>query len=886
MTQNKFKYFITADSTGFEKGFNKAAGVAKTTGKAIGAGIAVGAVAIAGMTKLMAHAVELAGIQEQAEAKLGAVLKSTGNAAGYNLDQMKKMASAMQGVTTVGDEVIISGMAVLATFKEIKGKGFEDATMAALDMSTVLKTDLNSSLVQIGKALNDPIKGMTALSRSGVSFTQAQKDQVKALQESGDMMGAQAIILKELKSEFGGAAVALRGTFKGSVDAAKNAFGDLEEEIGFSITKNKAFVGLAQEAEETFIDWTKAVADNQEAIASFATGTLHNIESVVNTLGAAFVQVQEWSAALEEVGNKRTILQLRQELGEANEELYRAQNGWFGYGKASEEAIDKAQRGVDALSELINDLETGETALIHAKFTAEELDSIVEKAESSGESVVAVARETADKVEVELSKAAKKEKERYADSVKQTNNKILAMNGIASAASAQTDTFVKLEQIKANAAEESTEEMTDDYKEFYKSIGEDFGDTVTRELRGEFDTIGDAWKSLWTGMVGTAASYLGNIVAQFAATQIGNLVSSFFHEGTWKLEGDEYRAVLQDGEMVVPREQADQIRKNMPNGGFDGLVSASSGYSGTTGSYGLSGVSDLAGSLVTNSIMAMLGLSQSPSRMAADFGINQTLGLVSEQVNMLANINPSAYSKLGSNIFGPAGAMGFGTLGGILGSMFGGVIGDVIGDLANDRSFEGPRDAFEAGLISRQEFSQFKSASQAMGIDGSGTLGGFMDALGSLSQGIQDALGITSAVNSIKSGFSSIGASIGLGGDGGGGGFGGDASGFGGNSDGGGDMGRGGHGGDGDMGMGGEGYAHTGGFMLKADEGRIIAQTGEGMLSRKGMANLDRLNRDSVVGDNNEIKSILLAIAVSSSAAAKSLKRFEYEGIPTSTRAA
>jgi hypothetical protein len=56
----------------------------------------------------------------------------------------------------------------------------------------------------LGKALNDPIKGVTALQRVGVSFTKGQKDQIKSLEESGHHMQAQKVILRELNKEFVG----------------------------------------------------------------------------------------------------------------------------------------------------------------------------------------------------------------------------------------------------------------------------------------------------------------------------------------------------------------------------------------------------------------------------------------------------------------------------------------------------------------------------------------------------------------------------------------------------------------------------------------------------------------------------------------------------------
>jgi len=229
-------------------------------------GVAAGAAAAAAyaFAKITSDVVELANVQETAEIKLAAVLKATGNAAGFTKDELVSYAGELQNLTTVGDETNISAMSMLATFKNIKGQAFKDATMAALDLSAAMDQDLKSSIVQVGKALNDPIKGLSALSRIGVSFTNEQKEQIKVMQESGDMMGAQAVILEELKGEFGGVAAALRGTFKGAVDSAIGRWADLKEELGFVITKNKFFIESAHAVEDALLSWTESIKENQE----------------------------------------------------------------------------------------------------------------------------------------------------------------------------------------------------------------------------------------------------------------------------------------------------------------------------------------------------------------------------------------------------------------------------------------------------------------------------------------------------------------------------------------------------------------------------------------------------------------------------------------------
>ena len=221
----KFKSGLKGASSSMGS-FRKSLGGLSTGFAGLGVAMTAGGV-IAGMKKM----VGLARVQEQAEKKLAAVLAATGNAAGFTAKQLGEYASSLQDITNVGDEATLEVMSILATFKEIKGDQFKDVTKAALDMSAVLGTSATSAAVQLGKALNDPTTGLTALTRAGVSFTESQKDMIKSLQESGDMMGAQKLILAELESEFGGAAEALADPWI----QFQNSLGDLGEEIGANL---------------------------------------------------------------------------------------------------------------------------------------------------------------------------------------------------------------------------------------------------------------------------------------------------------------------------------------------------------------------------------------------------------------------------------------------------------------------------------------------------------------------------------------------------------------------------------------------------------------------------------------------------------------------------
>ncbi len=215
------------------KSFKKARDAFNKVGKAAaGAALKVGVLAAAAGTAALAatavKSINLAREQIRVEKQLAAVLKSTGGAAGLTAKELTRHAAALQKVTNFGDEVTIGAQAMLLTFTKIGRDIFPRATEAIQDMAVAMQIGLKEATLQVGKALNDPIRGMTALTRSGITFTQQQKDQVKALQETGQLMKAQTIIIKELETQFGGSARAAADP----LIQLKNVVGDLGEEIG------------------------------------------------------------------------------------------------------------------------------------------------------------------------------------------------------------------------------------------------------------------------------------------------------------------------------------------------------------------------------------------------------------------------------------------------------------------------------------------------------------------------------------------------------------------------------------------------------------------------------------------------------------------------------
>ena len=136
---------------------------------------------------------------EQGMARVTAAVKSTGNAAGYTAEQLKAMAEGWEGSLAIdADEIMNKVTMPLLTFTQVSGEVFEEAQLQIMNMSRALGTDLQGAALQVGKALQDPVAGLTALRKSGVSFSDEQQEVIKNLYETGQAAEAQRMILAEL----------------------------------------------------------------------------------------------------------------------------------------------------------------------------------------------------------------------------------------------------------------------------------------------------------------------------------------------------------------------------------------------------------------------------------------------------------------------------------------------------------------------------------------------------------------------------------------------------------------------------------------------------------------------------------------------------------------
>jgi len=229
---------------------------------------------------------------QEANSNVEATIKSTGMAAGMTAKEVLDMAAAFSKTTLFSSSAIKTGDAMLLTFTNIGKDVLPLATDAMLNMATKMKTDPVQSAIQLGKALNDPTKGLTALTRVGVTFSAEQKKQIEAMQKAGNVAGAQKVILAELSKEFGGQATAATKTYAGQMEMLSKTMSGIKTSIGMVMLPYlqkvmEKFQGVATIISDFASKNTKLVAGILTLTAVFGTliGGAGLVQKILGVLG-------------------------------------------------------------------------------------------------------------------------------------------------------------------------------------------------------------------------------------------------------------------------------------------------------------------------------------------------------------------------------------------------------------------------------------------------------------------------------------------------------------------------------------------------------------------------------------------------------------------------
>jgi hypothetical protein len=290
---SEVKLRIDGDSSGAAKAIDDVKKKQKELDDVIQKATIASGIAFAGLSASIVGVLDAFSENEQAALRQEAVLKSTGFAAGLTASELDRMARALQDSTRFSDDNIASAQNALLTFTKIGRETFPEATKAVLDFAQANGVDATGAAQLLGRALNDPIRGVTQLSRAGIQFTEQQKNQIEALVKTGQTAQAQAIILQQLSVATGGSAeAAAKGT--GAFAQLKNTFSNVAAAVGQEIAP--AFILVAQKLN----DFLKIIRDNP-AITAFIGRALvaaTAIAGIATAVGSVLILLPSLTAGL------------------------------------------------------------------------------------------------------------------------------------------------------------------------------------------------------------------------------------------------------------------------------------------------------------------------------------------------------------------------------------------------------------------------------------------------------------------------------------------------------------------------------------------------------------------------------------------------------------
>jgi hypothetical protein len=290
----------------------------------LGRNFAVAGAAIAAAGAVIAKNAQSLARIERITAQTEAVLKSTGTTANGTAKDIENLAGSLEALTATEAETIQEGANLLLTFKNIQNQAgigndiFNQTTAAMVDVARAMGTSAATEAIRLGKALNDPIKGISALSRVGIQFTEDQRNQIKALQQAGDLMGAQKIILAELQSQFGGSGAAYAKTFTGQLELMGHELGTIGEQATMAVMP--ALQGMVEELREVIpligpqlkaaiesVNWKELV----KSVIDFTTFLVNNATTIANVIIGIFALNTAFKLMQIAIGISNTIIALK-----------------------------------------------------------------------------------------------------------------------------------------------------------------------------------------------------------------------------------------------------------------------------------------------------------------------------------------------------------------------------------------------------------------------------------------------------------------------------------------------------------------------------------------------------------------------------------------------
>ncbi|MEX2964206.1 phage tail length tape measure family protein [Microbulbifer sp. TYP-18] len=256
---------------------------------------------VAGATAVLYKSIRAGEEMERQQLKIEALLKATGGVSGRTAQQLDEQARSVARNTLASVSGIRQAQGVLLTFRTVQGETFDRAIRLSQDLAAVMGSDAKSAALQLGKALEEPSIGLTMLRRSGVSFTEAEKQQIKAMEEAGRAAEAQRLILDKLAQQVGGAGAGEAGGLTGAVDSLGQSWQEFLEDFS-QTTGSTAFATRA-------IQQLTGVLNNGRGVAEGLETAVTTLAILLGGRFAGAVSAQVTQMALLNAATYKTTVQ-------------------------------------------------------------------------------------------------------------------------------------------------------------------------------------------------------------------------------------------------------------------------------------------------------------------------------------------------------------------------------------------------------------------------------------------------------------------------------------------------------------------------------------------------------------------------------------------------
>jgi hypothetical protein len=458
----------------------------------------------------------------QSFALLENAVERAGHAAGgRTASDFAKVAKEIAKVTTVTGGAVQGVQQLLLRFQNIRTDRFDDATRAVLDFAAATNRELGAAAEVVGKALSDPVKGINALQKAGVRFSEGQRRVIADLVETGRRAEAQGIVLDALSRRFDGAAEKARENFGGALQAVKNAIDDLMESESGLPSATKSLNEMANILQD---DGIKHGAD--VLFSTIITGAAKAAEFVAK-IGAGLAIIFRRKGGNPLVDLDLQIQDLREELADELEDLEDLEGP---VGELARGAIvAQYNEQIDALIRMQEELTgVGEGALLaaeRAKAAGGEIGKAFELPEI--EVVWGALDEEAEKLRKRLEQIGKSLTEQLQTPLERYNAQVALADQLLKANTITTETWARalgaarleLEGVGTGIVEVADrfrtleEQMEDAFREDNAAMLDDLMEEGADRLTKEFDAVLERSEKSWNVFADQAARNTQDILA-------------------------------------------------------------------------------------------------------------------------------------------------------------------------------------------------------------------------------------------------------------------------------------------------------------------------------------------------------------------------------------